>query len=567
MVKNRKNNHDKHIRKKFSRKFLNHLNYIISIQRNYNKYIDLQLYHASFMINNNLKFKSIINFIIKSNAAPDNLIFPSIFKAFQYNPKIKPFWNNDIKLLSDKLFLPLNNNIIKSDNIPNTFKSDTWFNVDIYDPIIKGTHKFNIKKNSYKEDDIIKCKDIKLYFNKDQTSIMKQIMGTYRYFYNRCVSFFNNFDTTNKSSWFYIDPKDKKTKINIIDIPDKNYYSFITVRKLIKNNYPQWVPKQFQSHLIDMSIRECVNRFLTCLDTCKKNGTRFEFKYKNKKSVTETINLEDYMISYRYNGIFANWKEGNKYIFRNLRTSEKIPKQFIGSSITYHKRLKTFFLNLNYKSKTINVDSNRVCSIDQGIRKPYTIYSPEDVVIIGDNCVKKISKKCKEIDIIQSRINKREYYLKETINNNVIKRIHRVNSKMKYNLKKALHRKIRSVKNLIKELHNKTIKYLTENYKTIILPTFESKKMAVILHSSVARNMLTFSFYKFKLKLMNKAKEKNIKVLQLEEPFTSKTCTKCGNLNYNLYGSEVYNCVKCNIIIDRDMNGARNILLRNYIAI
>jgi putative transposase len=49
------------------------------------------------------------------------------------------------------------------------------------------------------------------------------------------------------------------------------------------------------------------------------------------------------------------------------------------------------------------------------------------------------------------------------------------------------------------------------------------------------------------------------------EEYTSKTCTKCGNIKYDLYGAETYRCSngECNLILDRDINGARNIYIKN----
>ena len=45
------------------------------------------------------------------------------------------------------------------------------------------------------------------------------------------------------------------------------------------------------------------------------------------------------------------------------------------------------------------------------------------------------------------------------------------------------------------------------------------------------------------------------------EEYTSKTCGLCGNINYRLGSNEIYECKKCNLKIDRDVNGARNIYI------
>ena len=63
-----------------------------------------------------------------------------------------------------------------------------------------------------------------------------------------------------------------------------------------------------------------------------------------------------------------------------------------------------------------------------------------------------------------------------------------------------------------------------------------------------------------KEKLQFKCKEYGTNIVIVDESYTSKTCTKCGNLHKTLGSNKTYNCKKCNMVIDRDVNGARNIL-------
>ena len=52
------------------------------------------------------------------------------------------------------------------------------------------------------------------------------------------------------------------------------------------------------------------------------------------------------------------------------------------------------------------------------------------------------------------------------------------------------------------------------------------------------------------------------RLIVTSEAYTSKTCGVCGNVDKNLGSKKILKCHKCNIEIDRDYNGARNILLR-----
>jgi len=76
-------------------------------------------------------------------------------------------------------------------------------------------------------------------------------------------------------------------------------------------------------------------------------------------------------------------------------------------------------------------------------------------------------------------------------------------------------------------------------------------------------NML--SHYKFRQYLLAKAKEYDCHVEVVTEEFTSQACTKCGTLSKNYDKHRVKKCMnaKCKLRIHRDMNGARNILLKN----
>ena len=172
---------------------------------------------------------------------------------------------------------------------------------------------------------------------------------------------------------------------------------------------------------------------------------------------------------------------------------------------------------------------------------------------IGIGIRDKIEKICRDIDIIISKQYKKK------------------NGKYKYtsqkriSLRKALHKKIKYLDNLKEELHNKSIKYLCDNYGKIIIPPFETQKMVsnIKFDSKTSRNLMCISYYKFLSKLKLRCIKYDMDLVIKPEYYTSKTCTKCGNIKHNLSNADIYKCKLCGLKIDRDTNGARNILLRN----
>jgi putative transposase len=143
-------------------------------------------------------------------------------------------------------------------------------------------------------------------------------------------------------------------------------------------------------------------------------------------------------------------------------------------------------------------------------------------------------------------------------------------------------KKYEKITNIVDNMHNQLASYLTKNYKTIIAPQLEVKKLVAItevntsgetvekprvLSSTNSRFMNTFAFYRFHQKLKSLSALRNCKLYIVNEAYTSKTCGICGTLNNDLGGSKTFKCVnpECKIKIDRDYNGARNILLKHLI--
>jgi len=195
-------------------------------------------------------------------------------------------------------------------------------------------------------------------------------------------------------------------------------------------------------------------------------------------------------------------------------------------------------------SKPIPFDT---VSLDAGVRKFQTYYSPIGIAgTIGDGFVKTylepIAHRIDHLDSVAA---------------------HATRCKTRLHIRKRQTLLRNKIKNMVNDLHWKTVNFLCNNFKTIITTHFEVKNMVNgqfrNIGNKTVRNMLGLSHYAFKQKLLDRAKRKGNHVMIIDESYTSKTCGKCGELKDV---DKIYECDKCGLVIDRDMNGARNILLR-----
>ena len=93
----------------------------------------------------------------------------------------------------------------------------------------------------------------------------------------------------------------------------------------------------------------------------------------------------------------------------------------------------------------------------------------------------------------------------------------------------------------------------------------EPKLINRVINSITSRIMNYLSFNKFLTKLKSLCSIRNTKLYIVDEIYTSKTCGYCGYIKTDLNSNKIYKCNDCNLEIDRDYNGARNILLKHLI--
>jgi putative transposase len=214
------------------------------------------------------------------------------------------------------------------------------------------------------------------------------------------------------------------------------------------------------------------------------------------------------------------------------------------------------------KEKDILNNNDWIC-IDPGIRTFLNCKTNKGYIEIGKNLSNKLKTKIKLLDK-QDKINK------ETLSNKLKEKIKNIKNIKNYIKEKqcCIRKKI---KNWIDDTHWKIIDYLTSSYKNIVIGKWSTKSIIrkddSVLTSLTKRVAQNLSFYKFLQRLQYKCKIRENSLRIQDEWYTSKTCSVCGCKNENLGGSKIFNCNKCKINMDRDYNGARNIMLKSISSI
>lgn len=273
-----------------------------------------------------------------------------------------------------------------------------------------------------------------------------------------------------------------------------------------------------------------------------RNGNIHHFKLGfRKKKEDKTIRIPHTAIKKEDKKITIY----NSYMKSSIRVSND--KSFKSCSIDYDCRVGIeygkWYIYIPMTTPTVKTSSKKeICALDPGIVNFHTIYSEHESIKIQINRdqMKKIREK---IDYLQSLRAKKKI------------------KSQTYKKKEFVLRRLQ--KNKIDDLHFQTINFLTKNYKTILIPTFESQDIVrKMISKNNKRELLSLQHFKFKERLKSKASIiKGCIVKDVTEEYTSKTCSSCGKINEIGY-SRILKCKNCNVKIDRDVNGSRCIMIK-----
>lgn len=495
---------------------------------------------------------------------------------------LTPFWTERSRALSQRLLLPTETDCVDLDMslLPKSSRnlvSNSWFKVKVK-KVMKPTNsemtclqlsrslwqktmanaqqrieererekkrkspkrKKTPPKEEKKKAAAEKSIKIKLQPNKEEKEKLKSWLGVVRWTYNQCLASVNSGAPATKS-------------------PLRKLH---THKKVVADK--PWVKAVLQD-VRNEAVADLVKNFKS---NNAKNLPFYEMKFKTKKDKQQSFVIHN-----------KHWnacsfkpklkKDGTPMIenalsfVKRIKATEPLPDQIKYDSRLVRDKLGIFYIcfpaPLEVKGEnqapSFTVREQRigagVIALDPGVRTFQTTFSPSGLVTEWGNAdMGRIQRLCYWYDDLQRRWSQKE-----------------VGAKKRYRMKKAGRRIHFRIRNLVDELHKKLVRWLCLHHTVVLLPKFDTQQMVRRgrrkLRSKTARMMMTWSHFRFRQRLLFKAKEYPwCKVMICREEYTSKTCGACGNIHRDLGGNKEFKCPECKVHMDRDYNGARNILLK-----
>ena len=348
----------------------------------------------------------------------------------------------------------------------------------------------------------LRCSSIQIYPSLELNRVWKQWSAACRYVYNQAVAYQKANGRTGK----------------------------LKLRNTImQSDLPLWV-KDTPCHIRQNAIFDAHRAFLA-----SKNC-----QFRSCRAPSQTIKFNN--SNYSNSAWYPNLTRGLTYV-----ASEPVPD--ICKQATQLIKCKGRWFAVFPEPVELSYNqSDKIIALDPGVRTFLTGFDGSKFLEFGNGDMGRITRLCQHLDGLMSRVAGSK------------------NRRRRQKMRIAAGRMRTKVQDLVNEAHKQVAHYLTENYRVIFLPTFETSQMVQKvkrkIRSKTARAMLTWAHYRFQLFLKQAARRRGCIIVDVTEEYTSKTCTRCGHIHTKLGGSKKFKCPSCAHELDRDMNGAFGVLLK-----
>jgi len=496
-----------------------------------------------------------------------------------------PFWNKSYKEEYKKLWLPRKTECV---DLPLTslsgcvtgMLSNSWFSTKTIKPKAKNSQKtswpsckFSVVDGTVNDDTTQRkhmvARKIRVYPKTHQKAILRRIEGATRKMYNEAIGIIKGqrlpFET--EDAWKRCEEKRRKKSKNPDKYKesDKPWFNRLYLRNYLtpneswfvqKHPYLKEIPKATREYAVFEAHRAMKGNFTNIRS---KKIPKFNLGFRSKKESSRrgwTIEIAKgairgstlFPINFKTFGNLEVPKSQRKWLHDKYKHGVKLQRDRYGD---YYLIVVNEVPGTTMDDMRFDNQEARISSIDPGVRTRHTVYSNQGYAIeIAKGDITRLCRIARHISkSFSGRFDKKN-------NSKTRRRCHRKERKLR-----------KRANNLTTELNNKTIHFLLTNNDIIVIPPFEVKNMVKrqtrCIGKETCKQMLSWAHYAFRKRLECKAKTLGKTVLVASEHYTSKTCGRCGALDMRLGSKKEFSCPKCGFKSHRDINAARNILLRS----
>lgn len=463
---------------------------------------------------------------------------PKLYRTFIYKKKTKllnvPKFVPVVKSSDKKVLSKLTTNLLKIDS-----KNKTQIQA-------LETRKKNLDHISK---NITKSKQNQIYPSKIQSKTIQKWICKHIECYDKCVDLYNQDKT-------YFNEGYKSAKL-----------------KVFKELYDG--DKDCPYDILTDTVRIFCSNLKSCNSNLKNGHIRkFEMMHINSYKKTNTIFIPKSAIK---NGKIYGRYLGKMNGLKNINNVDR------DCTLTFNKSKNKYWLTIPIVVERKEIKNREsICGTDEGEVYFLAYHGENSFGEIGTYMRKTILKERDKISMIQKIIDKRKNKDGAKLKNRT-------------KLRKRIQIKYDKIKNVVKELHNKTALFLCKKFDKILLPKFETQKMVMdkkykksyyqkikeekgeeemkkVIRETTKKRRLNkktkfvlnmLSHYKFKQHLINKGEEYGCVIeTEADENETTKTCTFCGSMD-NKKNGRIRECLCCGLKMNRDISASRNTLLKN----
>ncbi len=152
---------------------------------------------------------------------------------------------------------------------------------------------------------------------------------------------------------------------------------------------------------------------------------------------------------------------------------------------------------------------------------------------------------------------------------NRIRRLHRALSRKKYGSRNWMKARVRLAKayerlvNFRRDLYFKLGKYLALNYDVVVMEDIKVSQLIGKSNRELRRRLMDVGFHELRTIIAWQVAKYGKEFRLVDPRDTSRKCSRCGYVNEKLtLRDRVFRCLRCGLVIDRDLNASINILKR-----